>query len=54
MISEAEFNEALGIIARNLSRQEVEKLRTLLDQLANLMFDVWQDKNNKLNEPKKL
>lgn len=50
MISKEDFNKSLGDKAKNLSKEEVEKMRVAMDTLADVVFDIWNNKITKLNE----
>lgn len=41
MISKEDFNKALGAKARELTPEEIEKLRVSMDKLADILFDIW-------------
>ena len=46
MIPLHECKKALGTVAKNLSDKEIEKIRDILDQFADLLFDDWLKKIN--------
>jgi hypothetical protein len=46
MIPTPEFKKALGTEAANLSDAEIEHMRDLGDQLADIVFDTWLRKRN--------
>ena len=50
MIGLSEFKKALGSQIRELSEEEVLKLRENQDQMAEIFFDMWVDeiKNKKI------
>lgn len=47
MLSIQELRATLPDEYKNLSDEEVTKLRNTLDGLANVMFDMWLKKKNK-------
>lgn len=50
MISREEFKEALGEKALTLSEEDIEKLRVLMDQAADVLFDIWNTEITEENE----
>lgn len=53
MISLAAFKKSLGSTAMQLSDEEIEKLRKLQDQFADVLFDQWLKKKNRVQAVKK-
>ena len=47
MIPLDDFKKALGPRANTLSDKEIEEMRQLGDQLADIVFDTWLRKRNK-------
>lgn len=50
MIALADFKKALGTLTEELSEEEILKLRDNQDQMAEIFFNLWLDKTNKLDE----
>ena len=46
MIDFAKFKKSLGPIVASLTDEQIERLRTMQDQIADLFFDVWLKKRN--------
>ncbi len=47
MISLEEFKKALGDEAKNLTEEQILKLRDNQDQTAEILFNMWLEKINK-------
>ena len=47
MIPLDEFKELLGPTADTLSEEEILKIREMVYELGNIMFDVWLRQRNK-------
>ena len=41
MIALADFKQALGSLAQELSKEEILKLREKQDKLAEILFSLW-------------
>lgn len=46
MIDLEKYKRSLGPIAVSLTDEQIEKLRTAHDQIADLFFDIWLKKRN--------
>ena len=46
MIPLSKCKKALGPAAKDLTDEEIEKIRDILDQLADVLFDHWIKKRN--------
>lgn len=52
MISLEEFKNSLGDLAKDLTEEEILRVRDNQDQMAEIMFNMWlKEKNNKKAEP---
>ncbi len=47
MLSLREFKEALGDMAKNLTEEEILKLRENQDQTAEILFNMWLENKKK-------
>ncbi len=47
MIPLSECKKALGPVAKNLTDKEILRIRDILDQLADVLFDHWLWERNK-------
>ncbi|MFA5934588.1 MAG: hypothetical protein WC827_01740 [Candidatus Paceibacterota bacterium] len=52
MISKEDFKKALGEKIHSISEEDIEKLRIGMDEMAEILFDIWNDKIIKLDEGK--
>jgi len=50
MISLVDFKIALGTLVDELSEEEILKLRSDQDQMAELFFDLWLENTNGFNK----
>ncbi len=41
MLTPEKFKKSLGEEAKNLTEEEIVKLRDQMDQLADIFFDMW-------------
>lgn len=46
MLPLEDFKKALGPAAQNMSEKQIEQLRDLQDQLADVLFGIWLDGKN--------
>lgn len=46
MVPLHEFKKALGVLAQQLSNEEIEHIRDEQDQLASVLFDSWLRETN--------
>jgi len=49
MLSLVDFKKSLGSQADKLTDEEITKLRDQLDQLANVLFDMWLNQRNRIS-----
>lgn len=52
MISLEEFKNSLGDEVKNLTEEQILKLRENQDQMADIMFNMWLEKINKKGSTK--
>jgi len=46
MIDLEKYKRSLGSVAESMTDEQIEKLRAMHDQIADLVFDIWLKKRN--------
>jgi len=47
MISREDFKKALGDKIHSIPEEEIEKMRIGMDKMADILFDIWNNKMTK-------